>query len=70
MEEEKIRKIVCEGYSNIARAEKNNCGCSCGENVSENIGYSRNDLDSVPKGANLDLGCGNPVALSNLKKVR
>ena len=68
MEEKKIRKLVREGYSNIARAEKNNCGCSCGENVSENIGYTRNDLDSVPKGANLELGCGNPVALSNLKK--
>lgn len=67
MEEEKIRKIVREGYSNIAKAEKPNCGCSCGENVSENIGYSRSDLDSVPKGANLGLGCGNPVALSNLK---
>jgi len=68
LEKEKIRKMVREGYSNIAKTEKQNCGCNCGENVSENMGYTRKDLDSVSKGANLDLGCGNPVALSNLKK--
>jgi SAM-dependent methyltransferase len=60
--------MVREGYGEIAKAEKCGCGCGCGSNVSENIGYSRNELDSVPEGADLNLGCGNPVALAMLKE--
>lgn len=32
------------------------------------MGYSLDDLHSVPEGANLGLGCGNPVALASLKE--
>jgi len=35
--------------------------------LSKNIGYSDEDLRSVPLGANLGLGCGNPIALASLK---
>lgn len=31
------------------------------------MGYRAQDLASVPEGANLGLGCGNPVALASLK---
>jgi ubiquinone/menaquinone biosynthesis C-methylase UbiE len=31
------------------------------------MGYSKADIDSVPEGANMELGCGNPVALASLK---
>jgi ubiquinone/menaquinone biosynthesis C-methylase UbiE len=31
------------------------------------MGYSKNDFSSVVDGANLGLGCGNPVALASLK---
>jgi SAM-dependent methyltransferase len=31
------------------------------------MGYSQEDMDSVPQGANMGLGCGNPVALASLK---
>jgi arsenite methyltransferase len=68
VQEEKVRKLVREGYGKIAEAEKCGCGCSCGSNVSENIGYSPEELGSVPEGADLNLGCGNPVALASLKK--
>ncbi len=68
MKEEKIGKKVREAYGKIARAEKCGCGCSCDSEVSENIGYSSEELDSVPEGANLNLGCGNPVALAMLKE--
>lgn len=37
------------------------------ENLSAVMGYSKEDMDSVPEGANLGLGCGNPVALASLK---
>jgi arsenite methyltransferase len=66
MEEEKIRKIVREKYGKIATTKK--CCCGCSSEVSENIGYSPEELDSVPEGVNLNLGCGNPVALATLKE--
>jgi arsenite methyltransferase len=68
MKEEKVRKMVREGYGKIAKAEKCGCGCGCGSSVSENIGYSPEELGSVPEGADLNLGCGNPVALAMLKE--
>ena len=36
--------------------------------ISKNIGYSDEELKSVPEGANLGLGCGNPTALALLKE--
>jgi ubiquinone/menaquinone biosynthesis C-methylase UbiE len=32
------------------------------------VGYTDEDLKSVPKGANLGLGCGNPIALASLRE--
>ena len=32
------------------------------------IGYSPEEMQAVPEGANLGLGCGNPVALASLKE--
>ena len=36
--------------------------------ISKSIGYSDAELNEVPDGANLGLGCGNPVALASLKE--
>jgi SAM-dependent methyltransferase len=66
MPEEEIRKMVRKGYGKIAKADTCSCGCDCGPNVSENIGYTKSKLDSVPEGADMNLGCGNPVALASL----
>jgi arsenite methyltransferase len=65
MKEEKIRKTVRERYGKIAKKET--CGCGCAS-TSQQIGYSKNELGSVPEGADLNLGCGNPVALTSLKE--
>ena len=35
--------------------------------ISTLMGYSKEDFSSVVKGANMGLGCGNPVALASLK---
>ncbi|UCG07243.1 MAG: arsenite methyltransferase [Desulfobacterales bacterium] len=35
--------------------------------ISALMGYSKEDIISVPEGANMGLGCGNPVALASLK---
>ena len=54
-------------------AEKGSAA-SCGgeqefpaDKLSEYMGYSKEDLKSLPEGANLGLGCGNPVALASLR---
>jgi ubiquinone/menaquinone biosynthesis C-methylase UbiE len=69
VKEENVHKMVRKGYGKIAKAEKSSCGCGCGSNptVSEQIGYSKEELSSVPEDADLGLGCGNPVALASLK---
>ena len=36
------------------------------DEISCAVGYDENELGSVPGGANLGLGCGNPVALASL----
>jgi SAM-dependent methyltransferase len=47
--------------------------CGCGvpgiskEKLSGVMGYSKEEIDSLPEGANLGLGCGNPVAIASLK---
>jgi ubiquinone/menaquinone biosynthesis C-methylase UbiE len=41
---------------------------SSARDIGKSIGYSDSDVDSVPEGANLGLGCGNPIALASLKK--
>jgi len=68
------KKIVRERYGKIAKTSSSCCssGCGCGAGtadiISRNIGYSEQDISSVPEGANLGLGCGNPIALASLKK--
>ncbi len=37
------------------------------EELSTSVGYTPAELASIPAGANLGLGCGNPVALASLK---
>ncbi|MFA5174382.1 MAG: arsenite methyltransferase [Candidatus Pacearchaeota archaeon] len=68
MENKEIKKIVKENYSKIA---KQGCGCGCGcsnaKQISKEIGYSDEEINLVPE-ANLGLGCGNPLALSNIKQ--
>jgi len=63
VEEEKIKKMVREGYAKIAKTEN----CCCNPKISKKIGYTKKELQSVPKGADFSLGCGNPIALASLK---
>lgn len=47
-------------------AEVGGC-CAPGDDPSLRVGYAPGDLAAVPPGANLGLGCGNPVALAALQ---
>jgi arsenite methyltransferase len=84
MKKEEVQKTVRERYGKIARASGSCCSggtnmgrqispcCGTGtdavQRVSKEIGYTEEELSQVPKGANLGLGCGNPVALASLRK--
>ncbi len=75
MKEEEIKKVVREGYAKIAKRQSSCCapvtpccGTDRAEDISRMIGYGDEELASVPEGANLGLGCGNPVALASLKE--
>jgi SAM-dependent methyltransferase len=76
MEKEKIKKAVREGYAKIVKSAGTCCAPStscCGsnntiENITCGVGYSPEELKMVPEGANLGLGCGNPVALASLSE--
>ena len=76
MSDKNIKKAVRDNYAKVAT--EGSC-CSgpvtncCGQEslvkeISSSIGYTREDMDKVPEGSNLGLGCGNPIALASLKK--
>ncbi len=63
--------LSCCGPSEAPSATETANPC-CGpeltpEKMSATMGYSAEEMQSVPDGANLGLGCGNPVALASLK---
>jgi len=74
-----IRLAVRKRYGQLAK-RYNLCRCgligtSCcsspstsTQNLSEAIGYSKEQIKSVPEGANMGLGCGNPIAHASLMK--
>jgi arsenite methyltransferase len=82
MKTTEIKKNVRENYANVVKsAGQSSCcdvnqaglsSCCAGSNraqaISKQIGYSEEEINSVPEGANLGLGCGNPTALASLKK--
>lgn len=78
-----IRKSVRKGYAKIVKGNAGNCCCggndahesdccsASGEGSrdrSRAIGYSDREMDAVPEGANLGLGCGNPVAIASINE--
>jgi SAM-dependent methyltransferase len=69
---ETSRTASCCGPSEVATETGQAASC-CGpadfsaEKMSGIMGYSRKEIESVPEGANMGLGCGNPVALASLK---
>lgn len=84
MKKEEVQKTVRERYGRIAKESNAcGCGVSattqkispcCGTssseagNISKQIGYTDAEINAVPEGANLGLGCGNPITLVSLKK--
>ncbi len=79
-EADNIRNKVRDSYSKVAESNNNGdccgvatscCGVSDDEQINQlistRLGYSKADLDSVPEGADMGLGCGNPKAIAALQ---
>lgn len=76
MDQKDIKETVKVRYGRIAKQGTSCCGPAsscCGsadlaQDISRRIGYSEEEITGVPEGANLGLGCGNPVALASLRE--
>jgi arsenite methyltransferase len=64
-----LRRHVREGYAAVVNRSKSSCRCGSAatEDYKKKIGYTDADISAVPAGANLGLGCGNPVAMASLR---
>jgi 2-polyprenyl-3-methyl-5-hydroxy-6-metoxy-1,4-benzoquinol methylase len=80
--EKEIKKFVKDRYAKIASEEdgyatiaskEGSCCPSCASPTdlieqAKSMGYSEQEIKSVPKAAMMGLGCGNPTALAELRK--
>ncbi|WP_186429674.1 arsenite methyltransferase [Clostridium sp. BSD9I1] len=81
---EEVRGHIRKRYAGVAKNASKGCGCGSGccggnentldynpnyiEEVSNKIGYTKGDVNSVPEESNMGLGCGNPIAIAGLKE--
>jgi len=70
---DEVRAAVREQYGKVAEMG-GGCGCApgcCGpsppKDASLQLGYTAEDVASVPEGADMGLGCGNPQAIAALR---
>lgn len=72
---EDIREQIRKTYGDVAKSEPSSDGCCSGAQAerdlanihAERLGYSAEEAASVPEGANLGLGCGNPSAIAAMQ---
>ena len=64
------RGVVREKYGLVAEGVANSCGCCAPGDVGAvlaQLGYTAEQAAAIPEGANLGLGCGNPLAHAELR---
>ncbi|MDD5157793.1 arsenite methyltransferase [Sulfurimonas sp.] len=70
--QEQKRDAIANNYATIGSNDNsygcNISGCCNSDEISLNLGYSKKQLNSIPKGADKGLGCGNPTTIASLKK--
>jgi arsenite methyltransferase len=73
-----VHELWCRGgYAKIAQETSAGCcspGVSCcgsapqdADRLARELGYTKEELQALPEGANMGLSCGNPAALAALK---
>ncbi|MDX2036195.1 MAG: arsenite methyltransferase [Isosphaeraceae bacterium] len=70
LEGEELKEALRERYAGVAEGTAT-CGslCGCTANAADlavGLGYSAEELASIPEGANLGLSCGNPQTIAEL----
>lgn len=74
-----IKDEVRKAYKEVAEAADNGEACGSGTNCCsvpvimdaayiKKLGYTQEEIDMVPKGSNMGLGCGNPRSVSSLRQ--
>lgn len=70
-----IRNAVRKSYGKIADGKASDTGCcssvenkNSAKELSIKIGYSDEDILNVPEGANMGLGCGNPLLIAGINE--
>lgn len=74
MEEKEIKNHVKERYGKIATKESSACSCCGGSDdmmesarkQAKAMGYTEEEINSIPQDAVYGLGCGNPTALAEI----
>jgi len=74
MKNKEIKEAVKKRYGGLAKQEQQKqsccpscCGSASSMLVSKGIGYAKEDLERIPEESVLGLGCGNPIAIAELK---
>jgi arsenite methyltransferase len=72
MKNKQVKEAVKRRYARAARQDQQGCCPSCSGSASsilqtKSLGYSKEDLEHIPEQAFLGLGCGNPIAIAELK---
>ncbi len=76
LDDKEVKEAVKAGYGFAAQqkavstSEARSCCCGSDDdkNVSIMVGYGPEELATLPEGAIMGLGCGNPVALASLEE--
>ena len=70
--DEDLKKAVRENYGRVAEQAGSCCSSSCcttkPNTIARKVGYTEEEMQAVPSGSNLGLGCGNPIALASLSE--
>ncbi|KAF2176860.1 ubiE/COQ5 methyltransferase [Zopfia rhizophila CBS 207.26] len=64
MDSKNIYQHVQEHYGSVARAKNSTYSGA----IAKEFGYSEEELNGIPKDANLGLSCGNPLAIASLRE--
>jgi len=78
LKDDEVRQSVRKVYGNIATSDTagyNPASSACCssvnkltvQDISTKLGYSNEDVSTVPEGVNMGLGCGNPQAIASLQ---
>jgi len=63
---DQVREMVRDGYTRVVD-EFDDTEPGHARGLAQRIGYSEEEIDAAPEGANLGVGCGNPTAIDRLR---